>query len=395
MAKAIYLAKMSQSRYDIPQSQIDEINNLLLAYSEGKYKTKGEISAARDEIDTIILGVNMLGEELDSTTVSRDYFLNIYNSVGEMLLVLDNQGNVIDANQTAQDKLGIELGQDSTANIASICPVNETKFESIVRKLNRHGGHFSREEVFCSQKNKQQIPVECSYAIINEKKETYTRILLVATDITERKQTERLILKTIVETQENEQRRFSEDLHDSLGQELSTVKLLLSSFKLSAEKDSKLLKHCQNLLDSSISNLRLTCFDMMPSALKKYGLIEGISQLIRKLKFHEKIKFHFNQPSDFPIMNDELQVALYRIVQEFTNNSIKHSNCENISIDLSKEQKGIRLIMKDDGCGFDKNDVTLSNGLGNMESRAKAYNGVMKLKSKEGIGTELSLIIPM
>lgn len=382
---------MKQSRYDIPQSQIDEINNLLLAYSEGKYKAKGEISVALDEIDTIIMGVNMLGEELDATTVSRDFFSDIYNSVGEMLFILNKRGNIIDANQMAQAKLGIE----PEANIDSIFSLKEVQFTDIVSKLRKGGGHFSQEDVFLSKTDNQQIPVNCSYAIINGKKETHTRILLVATDITEKKHTERLILKTIVETQEKEQHRVSEDLHDSLGQELSTVKLLLSSLNLTAEKDNKLLKHCQNLIDHSIANLRATCFDIMPSALKKYGLVEGISQLIRKLRFQKKIKFHFDASSELPAIDDEIQIALYRIIQEFTNNSIKHANCNNLYIALSQQENNILLQLKDDGCGFDKNKVKLSNELGNMESRAKAYSGVITLKSEKGIGTKLSLVIPI
>ncbi|MBL4624776.1 MAG: PAS domain S-box protein [Flavobacteriales bacterium] len=381
---------MKKTSYGIPLSQIEEINNLLLAYSDGKYETKGKISKHRDEIDTIISGVNMLGEELSATTISRDYFSKIYNSVGEMLFVLNEAGDIMDANSTAQNKLGIASMALGSVNITSFFGKNESSLASIIDQLNK-SGHYSAECVFLPAESLTEIPVNCNYAHIKDSSESESKYLLVATDITERKQTERLILKTIVETQENEQRRVAEDLHDSLGQELSTVKLLLSSISSRELKEQELLVHCKGLLDSSIVSLRNTCFNMMPSSLKRYGIAEAVKQLIHKIKFQEKMKFHFKTSENLVIANKGIQVALYRIIQEFVNNSIKHAECDNVNISIAQDFEKIYLRINDDGKGFDYTSKYASNGLNNMESRVKAYNGVIEMKSEIGKGTSLEV----
>ena len=90
------------------KSQEDEISNLLIEYAAGNYTVKGKLSEKQDEVDMIIQGINMLGEELMATNISKDYFLNIYNSVTDLIIILDKNQNILDINSSVCSLFKIE-----------------------------------------------------------------------------------------------------------------------------------------------------------------------------------------------------------------------------------------------------------------------------------------------
>ena len=86
-----------------------KINRLLSEYSLGNFNKKLRISSRMDEVDAFIMGVNMLGEELKEKTISRNYFNNIFNSVSDMVFVLDKQGKIQNINTSVTNHLGYHL----------------------------------------------------------------------------------------------------------------------------------------------------------------------------------------------------------------------------------------------------------------------------------------------
>lgn len=223
--------------------------------------------------------------------------------------------------------------------------------------------------------------------------------LLVVKDISEQKETENMILRAIVETQESEQKRVAEDLHDSLGQQLSAIKLYLNSIKSTESKNLNISAEsfaaCSKILDDAIVNLRLICFNLLPGSLEQCGLADSIDQLVFMFNNQDKVKvsFHFD---DTPLkLKKEAEISLYRIVQEFITNSLKHADPKNIKIILTVSEY-VTLQMTDDGKGFDpgKRNVYKGNGLNNMNSRIKAFKGVFKLTSVKGQGTKVYIKLP-
>ena len=92
-------------------SRLEEINNLLIRYSLGDFDYSIQPSERYDEIDAFITNINMLGEELKTSVISRDYFNNIFHSVSDMLLVLDNKGDITSINKAVTEKFK-ENGRD-------------------------------------------------------------------------------------------------------------------------------------------------------------------------------------------------------------------------------------------------------------------------------------------
>lgn len=372
-----------------------QLNDVLANFSIGNFDVSMPLSEALDEVDTITAGITMLGEELKATTISRDYFLSIYDSVAEMLFVLDESGTIIDTNVAVEKKLLFRKEDIIGKTFFETTGNPEKLFKNIFFNLWSDNQSIRIETTFRKITDNAHVPVNCSCSAIFDNKKNKSGYLIIASDISERKETEKLILRTIVETQENEQKRVAEDLHDSLGQELSTVQMLISTLKSNKTHQEELLDSCLEILGTSITNLRDICFNLMPSALQNYGLFSALEQLVRRLESHSPLKIKLVADDNISIKNKSLEVVLYRIIQEFINNTIKHACAKNIKIELYHRNNRITLVIQDDGKGFDIDQVSDGNGLSNMESRAKAYNGDFLLFSTPNKGTKFEVNIPL
>lgn len=382
------------------KSQIDEISDLLLSYSAGAYHVKGRISDKYDEIDMIISGINMLGEELRSTNVSKEYFSSIFNAVTDLVFVVDEKGSIKDVNQAVSNILNYSHDDLLNSNIVSFFKEDQAGTFNIIKKaLLKFGGNFVIESVL--QKEGGEVVYglfSCSKLV--DRLGEFSGYLISVKDISAQKENEKLILKTIISTQGAEQRRVADDLHDSLGQELSMAQLMLSNFGRFEVEDKEfynLLELCNEILDNSISHLREICFGLMPNVLVKGGLELALEELVGKLQASDKIEVDFVCAENFPRLFSELEIVIYRIVQEFINNMIKHSNADGLNIYLIEQEDQIELTLSENGQGFDMtklDNIRENRGLSNIRTKVTAYNGSYDINSMPGKGTELWVKFP-
>ncbi|MBI3133445.1 MAG: PAS domain S-box protein [Bacteroidetes bacterium] len=386
----------------MPKKQLEEISNLLLAYSAGEYHVKGAISERVDELDMIISGINMLGEELIATNVSRDFFSSIFNSVSDYVFIVGEDGLLIDANETVLRTFSVSA--DSVKNRAFESFFSEDAdnlFKLIQQKLVKPGAQFKTETTLLPAGSKL-IYGSCTCTKLFDRFEKFNGYLVNIKDITEEKEKENLILRTIISTQQNEQRRVADDLHDSLGQELSMAQLMLANLSKFTGKDQRfntMVATCTEILESSVKHLREICFDLMPSALVKGGLTQGTKQLVERLRKQDQIEIEYTADSDFPRLNPDLEIATYRIVQEFINNMIKHARATKLSIQLLVlPQQLVAIRLKDNGRGFDLVKLKQTGdhrGLQNIQTKIKAYGGTCEMNTAPGKGTELVIHFPL
>src|SRR6185312_1539848 len=186
-----------------------------------------------------------------------------------------------------------------------------------------------------------------------------------------------LFVRTIVDTQEKERNRIVKDLHDSLGQQLSAIKFFLGTLrnikgKVSSEKYDELLSKSENALNEVIDELSNICFNIMPGTLQKFGLKHAIHELCNKIKHSNIIDFKTDISPDFPELDKNLEVTLFRIVQEFINNALKHGGAERVNIKMVSDpgEGKLFIVLKDTGQGFDmkKMEEFKGNGLKNVKS---------------------------
>jgi PAS domain S-box-containing protein len=370
------------------KNRLMAISNLLAQYSIGNFDYEIPLSNKLDEIDSIISSINMLGEELQATTISRDFFSIIYNTVSNLLFVVNEQGIITEANETAlgllSDKqlLGLHFEElykyKTTAHTIS----------KLKQKIKSNKGIHKFETEFIVP-HKQIIQVSCSIKKIESNQ--IKGYFIVAEDITQIKEVEKQILRTVIETEELERKRVADDLHDSLGQGLSSIKMMLGVAKQNSgdKKQTEIISTSIDILENSIQEIRNICFNLMPSILEKGGLTFAIQQLIDNTAFD--IEYQSNTPT--LRLSKKQEVAVYRVLQEFVNNSMKHSQGSKIDIHIYQTKNKTEFYFSDNGIGFKKqiNPKLDNRGLNTMRSRIESFGGEYQLVSIKGHGVQLKI----
>ena len=367
------------------------LEDTLLAYSHGDFTKKLALSENLDTLDSIMSGINMLGEELEETTIKRDFFNSAFHSITDSLVVIDNAGVIIDFNESfivlteykKEDVIGQNLKKFLKLNLAST-----------VQKLDKHSKAIDFESEVTNTSSRK-IMVECHVSVIDNNK---CHSLVKIHDLTDKIHQEAGRIATIIKTQEEERNRVASDLHDSIGQQISALKFYFDSIQ--KQKDKKLriqlLKKTEALIDNVSDEIRNICFQLMPRSVEKFGIGQSIKQLADLIHFSTGIKFDVKIEEKTNKLDPNVSMSVYRVIQEFVNNSIKHAKCKNIGIHLSIKPKLLTLSMTDDGIGF-TNDASLKkgNGIDNINLRIKYLKGELDFNPEKNKGVKLNIAIPL
>jgi PAS domain S-box-containing protein len=378
--------------------RFNKINRLLSNYSLGKFDKRLPISSRMDEVDAFIAGVNMLGEELKSITISRNYFTNIFNTVSDMVFILDKKGIVENINKAVSEQLEYQVKNVQGRAFDELQPAGKREvFKEILRDLKKDGGSAVKETVVLSASGKR-IPVHVTAAYLLDEGGNKKAILLTAKDMTLQLKTENLIIRAIIDTQEKERRRLAVDLHDSLGQQLSAIKFFISALgeTLGNREEKEILDKSNDALSGILTDMRNICFNLMPVTLEEFGLLAAVRELCNKTRYGNKMEFEISHTEGFPKLLKNLEIDIYRVIQEFINNSMKHSNASKIAVMFKYDKKNMEIILSDNGQGFDQSGPARRGmGLQNVQSRVKSHKGEIRIRSEKGKGTNYTLTIPL
>lgn len=222
-----------------------------------------------------------------------------------------------------------------------------------------------------------------------------TGVLGVMMDVSEMKKMEKELLSAVINTEDRERKRFSADLHDSLGPLLSSIKLYLGGLTDANEKEKlEMLAYTEELIDESIKSVRTISNNIMPRTLSEEGFYASLRSFADKLEFTRAIQVNFGNKMPDKRYDSSTEVILYRIMQELINNTIKHAQADNIFINFKEVGNQLIIDYRDDGKGFNTNKTDLTGlGLKNIRDRVKSLNGNIVFSSKEGEGTEVHLKI--
>jgi two-component system, NarL family, sensor kinase len=207
-------------------------------------------------------------------------------------------------------------------------------------------------------------------------------------------------IQATIYSQENERRRFARDLHDGMGQLISALRIALHSI----DKDSSLVERhtvatkAESLLNDMHNEIRGIAFNLMPQTLVKSGLIPGLKEMATRLTDSTSLVVRVNA-FDMPERLSELQeISLYRVIQEWINNVIKHSMATVIEVQLIGYEEEITITIEDNGNGFDPSTLMNSasgNGWKNIMSRVNLIKGMVDVDTNPGrSGTTLIIRVP-
>jgi PAS domain S-box-containing protein len=226
-------------------------------------------------------------------------------------------------------------------------------------------------------------------------------IVSLVRDISIRKETEKELLYSVVQTEEKERQRFAQDLHDELGPFLSGLKLYMHEFQANSEDYEKrkiLIKYLTEMIDEAVDKVRMIASNLTPQNMIDIGLTGSVNKMIDKLNNTRRINIVLEAEGQEAGIEHSFIITLYRIILELINNSIKHAKSSNISIKLIFKKKTVGLIYTDDGKGFDlKKELSLNKGIGlkSILNRIELYRGTYKFKRTLPKGIEFNMSFPI
>jgi len=210
----------------------------------------------------------------------------------------------------------------------------------------------------------------------------------------------------ILEAQENERKRIARDIHDGPAQHLANVIMKVDICKVVIQRDLQQgLKELEELKESvraALKEVRGIIFDLRPMSLDDLGLIQTIQQTVKNISQESDIDIRMKIGTPKVDVEPIIQVAAYRIIQEIFNNIRKHSKARNAELKLDFGTKYLRLIITDDGIGFNV-DETLkrvrengdSYGLIGILDRVEQLHGEIQIESAEGTGSIFRVKLPV
>jgi len=313
-------------------------------------------------------------------------FRALFNNSGDELFLADLNGNILDVNKEAIKTLGYsrqELQKMNFEDLKTSKYLNSVK-ENIDKIIKQGTLVYESENL---TKDGKTIFLEFSSRIIRYKGKQV--IFSIGRNITERKEFERKILSAIIDAEERERKRFAKELHDGLGPLLYTIKIYLNEIygeDVSADEKQNLIKYTNELLDDAVSNIRTISDNLMPTVITDYGLIKATESLVQKINLLNKININFNYSNFKTKLDINIEMVLYRIIEELINNTLKHATASNINISLSLSSFKLFLDYEDDGVGLIVTEELLNSksgmGIKNIISRAKTINSMYRFSEK-------------
>jgi len=211
------------------------------------------------------------------------------------------------------------------------------------------------------------------------------------------------LLERLVNVQEEERRRLALNLHDHLGQQLTALRLTLSTLRDAGSdvERTRQFDRVEQIVSQLDRDVDFLAWELRPPALDDVGLEAALAEFVRQWSTANVVvaEFHASAKSG-PRLSPDIESHLYRIVQEALNNVSKHAQASHVSVILERRVDETRVIIEDDGSGFELADELMrikrgSMGLTGIRERVALIGGDFELESAPGKGTTLFVRIPL
>jgi signal transduction histidine kinase len=225
--------------------------------------------------------------------------------------------------------------------------------------------------------------------------ETFATRAAVAVDLSER--IARDSLRRVVEAQELERRRLARELHDETGQALTSILLGLKGLeeRMDDAESREAAEELRELVVSTLQDVRRLAVELRPSALDDFGLVAALERLTGSFAEQTGIAVDFQTALAEERLPEEVETAIYRIVQESLTNVVKHARARRVSILLARKDGAVKAVVEDDGQGFDPAEPTGGSGLVGMRERLALLGGRLAVESAPDRGTTVAAEVPV
>lgn len=209
----------------------------------------------------------------------------------------------------------------------------------------------------------------------------------------------RHLSQQLVAAQEEERKHLSRELHDEVGQMLSALRMELGRLERVRTAGDGLfaeaMLECKRLADTMLRTVRNLAQGLRPSMLDDLGLQPALEWHARDFRRRYGLRLNLRVHGEINALPEQVRTCVYRIVQEALTNCARHANASEVDVTVSREPDRLRLTVSDDGVGFDVNTPRDGLGLVGMQERVRDLNGVLTMQSYRGVGTRLSMSLPL
>jgi len=356
---------------------INETSNNKILELQTKYETQ------QKENKIIVLSKSDSIKNLQILAQQAEINKNLYSISQQKLALAEDSILLYTQNETIlQNKLDASLKEEK---------INTLKKEGLEKQLT-----FQLQQ--SSEKQKKQI----LYSLLIGTILVSTVVLFALYQRNKKKQAEekatsqKILLASILDTEEKERSRIAKDLHDGIVQDLTAIKLDINSMiqQVPNELQQQLTKVLESVNTTS-KEVREISYQMMPVTLRELGLINALTELLNRSLTKNNIHFDFNSFGINERLQEKIETTVYRICQELINNTIKHSKASNVSLLLQLKNNILQLTYEDDGIGFNSNTIKKGIGLNSLNSRIEMVKGSLEFDDAETNGTTAYIRIPL
>ena len=351
-----------------------------------------------------------LYEHIDKANKKKEDALKRYNVLGmatnDAIWDLNLKTNECYTNRTLQEIFGYtqdELWDNHSWWENNLHPDDKDRVIAIMdSKLDSGGTVWQDEYRFRCKDGTYKLVFDRGF-IMRDKHGNPYRLIGAMQDVTaqralqEQLTTQKVKYKTelakgVIRAQESERKKLGEELHDNINQLLGVVKLYIDHAQVDPSMKDELIKKSSAYLMQAIEEIRNISKSLMPPTLKDIGLLESIQELIRSITSTGNMEIQLHTDGFKKIeLSFEIQLLIYRIIQEQFDNIVKHANAKRVIVKLMCSNNILSIHISDDGKGADAAAKSTGIGLQNIKNRLEVYNGSMKVETREGKGYKLEV----
>ncbi len=333
---------------------------------------------------------------------SERQFRALLETSAEIFLLTDRSGNIVEFDDSVCRKLGCTPEQIRDRPLSALDLDHRTDGLPMSLEV----GHPVVVETRLGRSDGTPVPVELTLCVVDWGGERVG--LVLGRDISERRRLEearRQFVEDVVTAQEDERARVARELHDSIGQVLTSLSLQL---RVAADRTRdpgayRQLLHLLKLSEAATAEASALAMGLRPPALDDLGVIAAIEEHVSEVGSRHglRVDLHARGHQEKDRLPSTVETAMYRITQEALTNVLKHARATAVSILIDRRPEAVRLVIEDDGAGFDPNasraQRTTPGGLGlpGIKERAVLLGGDFRVESSPGEGTALYVTLPV
>ncbi len=327
-----------------------------------------------------------------------------------MLFKLDRQGTVLSANEHGSQELGYAGGELVGRPVFEVIhPEDRLALERQLDLALDNLGAVLRWELRKLRKDGSEMWVRETVRAVHDPRGA-PEILVVCEDVSERRRAVARLAEyrdqlrdlnaNLSHAEEREGRRIARVLHDEVGQNLAAVRMAICELRDSEPSSgarSQRLDGLRQMIDTSIEVTRTLTFQLSPPILYELGLAAALQALGERMGQDHDVVFRYEVSEGWSPPPDSVGVVLYRVVRELLHNVVKHARATRMRLDLGGTRDGIRLVVEDDGEGFDVEAPVPAGHLGlfHVRERLERLGGGFVLDAAPGRGTRMELTVPV